>query len=220
MLKIGTFGFGGLFLGLPLTDIVGPSKSLLFSGLRPLQLESERVDSLPRKVHSSCHSLVSLWLQAVSQTTLRGVLSYFHVSGCSAVGLDVSGSLTLLHCLSLLQAREAEPHRLREARTQCEPRCSQGVSKAPTGHILLPLDRCFIFRGLSEQESKWRAPDPGVRPGAELNKNKQKKTSEPKDPYSHLAFFPVPLWKDFPRGEQGCRTLCAGFLCPDKQTPS
>lgn len=118
-------------------------------------------------------------------------------------------------------SREAEPHRLREARTQCEPRCSQGVSKAPTGHILLPLDRCFIFRGLSEQESKWRAPDTGVRPGAELNKNKHTKTLSPRT-HTHILHSSLCLCgrASLGGGEQGCRTLCAGFLCPDKQTPS
>lgn len=75
----------------------------------------------------------SLWLQAVSQTALQGVPGYFHISSCSAVGLGVSALLTLPHCLSLLGAREAEPYRLREARTLQEPRCYTGCFQAAHG---------------------------------------------------------------------------------------
>lgn len=130
LIEIRALDLRSLGQGLPLNGCIGLDKSLLFSELHPLQLESERVDDLSWKIHSSCNSLESLWLQAVSQTALQGVPSYFHISSCSAVGLCVSAFLTLLHCLSLLEAREAKSYGLREARTPCEPRCCTGCFQA------------------------------------------------------------------------------------------
>lgn len=178
------------------------------------------------KIHSSCSSLESLWLQAVSQTALQGVPSYFHISSCSAGGLGVSASLSLLRCLSLLGAREAESYRLRKARTPCESTCYKGYFQAahrtrlPTGCVLLPLDGCFeISRGLSEQEAKWRELQ---TLGSDLLQNSsKKKQTKPPSPGTHAHLHSSWCLRGRASlGEQGCRTLCAGFLCPNKQTPS
>lgn len=210
VLEIGTCGFGSPFLGLLLTGCVGPGKSLLFSELCPLQLENERAVDLPGKIHSSCHSLVSQGLQAVSQTTLQGVLSYFHISSCSAVGLGVSGSLTLLHCLSMLGARES--YRLREARTPCEPRCYTGCFHGTHGTyfvatwwmLCLP---CIIWARVKVESSRhWNQ--------TQYRTQQKNKDSEPKDTRTrtHLVFFTVSLWKGFPGGSRGAE-CCVLVSC-------
>lgn len=177
------------------------------------------------KIHSSCNSLESLWLRAVSQTALQGVPSYFHISGCSAGGLGVSALLTLLHCLSLLEAREAESYRLKEARTPCEYTCYKGYFQAahrtrlPTGCVLLPLDGCFeTFPGLSEQEAKWRELQ---TLGLDLLQNSTTTTktqiSESRDPCT-LAFLSEPLWKGIPQGNRGAER-CVLVSCAQINKP-
>lgn len=131
VIEIRAFGFGSLGLGLPLRGCVGldpvsSQRSTLFSW-RVRELMTYLEDSFQLRQPRSPR------LQAVSQTALQGVPSYFHISSCSAVGLGVSSLLTLLHCLSLLGAREAESYRLREARTPREPRCYTGCFRAAHG---------------------------------------------------------------------------------------
>lgn len=145
---------------------------------------------------------MSRWLQEVSQATLQGVLSYFHISNYSAVGLSVTGSLSHLYHLSLLGAKAAESYRLREARTPCESRCCtecfHSTHRTYFAATWWMLHLAWIIRARFKVESS----STRIRPGAELNK-KTNKSSKPRDPCTQLAFSTMPLWKGFPGGNRG-----------------
>lgn len=157
---------------------------------------------------------MSRWLQEVSQATLQGVLSYFHIGNYSAVGLSVSESLSHLQRLSLLGAKAAECYRLREARTPCESRCCTGCFHSTHGTYFAAtwwmLHLAWIIRARVKVESS--------RHWCRTQKKKQK-NSEP-GTHAHSLLSPLCLCGGLPWGKQGCRTPCAGFLCPNKQTPS